>query len=222
LDGKEKLPTALQMLARTTDSFEEMRRGMLDYSSKLSDLGISKDEASSRRTLITGAASGLSASALGLSKPTVSLVVTSPPYLGVHVLYHRWQMQGRKEVRAPFFIASCDELESASSYTMVSRHTRKTEKYFTTIAASFSAVRRVLRDNALVIQLVSFADATDHLPQYLDAMQSAGLELCESYLRSAGELTWRTVPGRRWYARVRATRDSSAAQEVLLVHRKVG
>src|SRR5262249_52982637 len=25
------------------------------------------------------------------------LVLTSPPYVGVHVLYHRWQVQGRRE-----------------------------------------------------------------------------------------------------------------------------
>ena len=33
------------------------------------------------------------------------LVVTSPPYPGVHVLYHRWQIGGGKETPAPFWIA---------------------------------------------------------------------------------------------------------------------
>jgi hypothetical protein len=34
------------------------------------------------------------------------LVVTSPPYPGVHVLYHRWQVDGRKEAPLPFMIAN--------------------------------------------------------------------------------------------------------------------
>ena len=29
------------------------------------------------------------------------LVVTSPPYPGIHMLYHRWQVDGRKETDAP-------------------------------------------------------------------------------------------------------------------------
>jgi hypothetical protein len=34
------------------------------------------------------------------------LVVTSPPYPGVHVVYHRWQIKGRKETPAPFWLAN--------------------------------------------------------------------------------------------------------------------
>lgn len=35
-----------------------------------------------------------------------TLVITSPPYPGVHVLYHRWQVLGGKETPAPFWIAN--------------------------------------------------------------------------------------------------------------------
>ena len=34
------------------------------------------------------------------------LVVTSPPYPGVHVVYHRWQINGRRETPAPFWLAN--------------------------------------------------------------------------------------------------------------------
>ena len=34
-----------------------------------------------------------------------TLVLTSPPYPGLHVLYHRWQVRGRRETPAPFWIA---------------------------------------------------------------------------------------------------------------------
>jgi hypothetical protein len=32
------------------------------------------------------------------------LVLTSPPYPGLHVLYHRWQVKGRRETPAPFWV----------------------------------------------------------------------------------------------------------------------
>jgi SAM-dependent methyltransferase len=34
------------------------------------------------------------------------LVLTSPPYPGVHVVYHRWQINGRKETPAPFWLVN--------------------------------------------------------------------------------------------------------------------
>jgi hypothetical protein len=37
------------------------------------------------------------------------LVVTSPPYPGIHVLYHRWQVDGRRETPAPYWIAACND-----------------------------------------------------------------------------------------------------------------
>jgi hypothetical protein len=37
------------------------------------------------------------------ARQKVSLVLTSPPYPGVHVLYHRWQVDGRRETPAPYW-----------------------------------------------------------------------------------------------------------------------
>jgi hypothetical protein len=49
------------------------------------------------------------------------LVVTSPPYPGVHVLYHRWQVDGRKEAPLPFMIANKLDGSGGSYYTMGDR-----------------------------------------------------------------------------------------------------
>lgn len=219
-DGKEHLPTPSQIVERIRDAFQEMRIGMVEYSEALGRLNISKQDAKSRRLMRVGAAGDLSPRAFGLAKPSVSLVVTSPPYLGVHVLYNRWQIQGRKELKVPFFIADCADIGGPAAYTIVARGRKSNEKYFSTIEASFRAIRSMLKSKAYVVQLVSFANSETALPLYLNAMSQAGLDLCESYLHTAGDLTWRSVPGRRWYARVGAVSDSSASQEVLLVHRK--
>ena len=49
------------------------------------------------------------------------LVLTSPPYPGVHVLYHRWQVDGRKEAPLPFMIANKLDGAGLSYYTMGDR-----------------------------------------------------------------------------------------------------
>lgn len=222
LDGKEQLPTPVQILSRLRGAYQEMRTGMLDFTGQLRTDGIEKVELRRRTRLVVSAAGQLTPATFGLVAPSVSLVVTSPPYLGVHVLYNRWQLEGRRELHAPFFVADCRDIGFPSSYTIVPRNTKAVHKYFNVIASSFQSVRALLRHGAYVVQLVSFSDAETSLPLYLSAMGQAGLDPCETYLRSSIDLAWRSVPGRRWYARVGAVADSSAAQEVLLVHRKGG
>src|SRR5207249_8672817 len=85
------------------------------------------------------------------------LVVTSPPYPGVHVLYHRWQVQGRKETPAPFWIADCQDGQGSAYYTFGDRRNQKHEKlYFGTLQRSFTEIRKVVRDDAYIVQLVCF------------------------------------------------------------------
>jgi hypothetical protein len=220
-DGKEKLPSSVEFVSRFRSSFEEMREGMEAYTSELAQQGISNAEARKRRILSCGPAANVAL--IFKRNPDLrraGLVVTSPPYLGVHVLYHRWQLQGRRELQAPFYIADCEDLGGASKYTIVGRHDKSSEVYFRSIESSFRSVSDASASGAYVIQLVSFSDPAQALPKYLDALNSAGLQLCETYIHTAGQLSWRSVPGRRWYARVGAVSETSASQEVLLVHRK--
>jgi hypothetical protein len=164
------------------------------------------------------AARDLNAGTFGTERK-VDLVVTSPPYLGVHVLYNKWQLRGRTELRTAFFLSDTNDIGGASAYTIVDRKARSSAPYYTEIERSFSSVRKLLKKDAYVIQLVSFHDASSALPNYLDALKRSGLELCETYAGPQQDLHWRAVPGRRWYARVGAVSDSSASKEVLLIHR---
>ena len=61
------------------------------------------------------------------------LVVTSPPYPGVHVLYHRWQVDGRKEAPLPFMIANKLDGSGGSYYTMGDRKNPGLATYFENI-----------------------------------------------------------------------------------------
>lgn len=221
LDGKESVPTPTQFLTRLRHSFDVMTVGLRAFRVEVENQGHSKADVRSRRKLLSCRAADIAGQPFfGGKLNTAGLVITSPPYLGVHVLYNKWQVGGRTETRAPYFISAVPDLGAPSRYTLLSRGNGATKKYFDAIHESFAAVYRRLSEKGHVIQLVSFADSERSLPPYLDALTAAGLELCDMYVSSAGGLTWRPVPGRRWYARVGAISDSSAANEVLLIHRR--
>lgn len=139
------------------------------------------------------------------------LVVTSPPYPGVHILYHRWQTGGGKETSAPFWIAAARDGKGASCYTMGGRqgHT-----YFEQLGVRMAAIREVMRDGAFLLQVVGFSQPEVQLDLYLETMRASGfIEMPQL----EGTRIWRDVPGRRWHA---AQREAApAAREVVLVHR---
>jgi hypothetical protein len=162
--------------------------------------------------------SGLKSNLLRRRPP--KLVVTSPPYPAVHVLYHRWQVLGRRETAAPFWIADCHDGQGASFYTFGDRRRQDhDEQYFDRLARCFSDLRKVVRDDCVVVQLVGFARPSEQLPSYMEAMNTAGFiefnfgkagdRLCR------GEL-WRAVPGRKWYTSLRA--ETTQTKEILPVH----
>jgi hypothetical protein len=148
------------------------------------------------------------------------LVVTSPPYPGVHVLYHRWQVDGRKEVPLPFMIVNKLDGAGSSYYTMGDRKYPKLKTYFDNIRAVMSSVTALANRRTVVVQMVAFSERGWQLPRYLETMEEAGLQ--EMFLpmlngKRDGRL-WRTVPGRRWYSKQRGA--TPASEEVVLLHRK--
>lgn len=148
------------------------------------------------------------------------LVVTSPPYPGVHVLYHRWQVDGRKEAPLPFMIANKLDGAGSSYYTMGDRKNSELKTYFENIRATMSSVASLADKRTVVLQMVAFSEPKWQLPRYLEVMERAGLQ--EAFLpalkgQADGRL-WRSVPGRRWYSDQRG--DTPGSQEVVLIHRK--
>ena len=147
------------------------------------------------------------------------LIVTSPPYPGIHVLYHRWQVDGRREAPAPFWIAGTLDGAGSSHYTMGDRKNPELRSYFENLKASFSSIAAIAGPETTIVQLVAFSDVDWQLPKYLDVMERCGLveERPWSRKEADGRL-WRNVPNRKWYASQRPR--SPGAREVVLVHRK--
>jgi DNA modification methylase len=145
----------------------------------------------------------------------VNLVVTSPPYPGVHVLYHRWQVNGRRETPAPYWIANCFDGESESYYTFGKRSEKHDGTYFEQSLKTLQATRSVMRDGGIMIQMIAFSRPRTQLKRYLDNMTKAGFR----EVRTEGNRpvrTWRDVPGRNWHANFKG--ETSSAREVALLH----
>src|SRR5262249_31646119 len=103
-----------------------------------------------------------------------SLVVTSPPYPGVHVLYHRWQVRGRRETAAPYWIANLIDGHHASYYTFADRNRRDISKYLETAKDAFASVRRLVSKGTPLVQMMAFGDPDEHLGPYLQMLADAG------------------------------------------------
>ena len=149
------------------------------------------------------------------------LIVTSPPYPGIHVLYHRWQVDGRKEAPAPFWIAGKLDGAGASYYTLGDRKSPSLQSYFDNLKSTFNSVAAMAGEETTIVQMVAFSKPDWQLPKYLEIMEECGLEEHRPWgapLDHEDGRLWRDVPSRRWHAHQKA--HAPGAREVVLVHRK--
>ena len=152
----------------------------------------------------------------------VDLVVTSPPYPGLHILYHRWQVNGRRETPAPYWIAGCQDGQGDAYYNFGSRHQPGLHSYFETSLRTLKAIRRVMHKGTYIVQMVAFSDPKNHLPRYLTNMEMAGFK--EALFQTGTPLNthnriWRMVPNRKWHASLRGKTHGS--REVVLIHQTI-
>jgi hypothetical protein len=157
-----------------------------------------------------------------LDQGSVDLVVTSPPYPGIHMLYHRWQVDGRRETPAPYWIAACNDGQGASFYNFADRRQGAADSYFIESLRTLIGIRSVMKRGAYFVQMIAFSEPETHLPRYLANMEAAGFEevrLDEEAGLSRHRRIWRSVPGRRWHANLKG--DLNSSREVVLVHRAV-
>jgi hypothetical protein len=143
----------------------------------------------------------------------VSLILTSPPYPGVHMLYHRWQVYGRKETALPYRLLHLQDGRFESHYTFGSRKEPEA-RYFPLLHEVIVSLKQLLAPSTIVAQVVGFSDPDRYLPLFRRVMNTAGFE---EMTPPTETVVARIVPHRRWYADLSPTQH--AAQEFLLVHR---
>jgi hypothetical protein len=219
LDARKQVPSAMEFRRQLYANAREMITGMSDYT-------LARKEANLAARMDQKAPICLHRSVVGIeeelgrwvNKP-VRLILTSPPYPGVHVLYHRWQVQGRKETPAPFWIADSLDGSGASFYTFGDRNAASQDEYYRRALDAFRSIAKIATRKTIVVQMIAFSRPIVQLPRYLEVMQEAGfteIKIPAIANRSDGRI-WRSVPNRKWYASQRGLIPSS--NEVVLLHK---
>jgi len=214
LDGRSKLATIDEFRNRLGVITREMVQGARELRAAVQQNG--RQPVTVLHRSAAGVEEDKRLSKVGAPK----LVVTSPPYPGVHVLYHRWQVDGRKEAPLPFMIANKLDGAGSSFYTMGDRKYPELKTYFDNIRATMSSVKALANARTVIVQMVAFSDPSWQLPRYLETLEEAGLRelFLPALKRQRDGRLWRSVPGRRWYSDQRG--ETPGSQEVVLFHRK--
>jgi DNA methylase len=215
LDGRKRLPTIAEFRNMLTEICAEMVVGARQLQA-----AVKRYPRVPKIRVLNRSAAGLEDDERFSHWPSPKLILTSPPYPGVHVLYHRWQVDGRKEAPLPFIIANRLDGAGSSYYTMGDRKHPELKTYFDNIRSTMSSVAALADGQTVFVQMVSFADVSWQLRRYLETMEDAGL--CEVFLPTlrgeADGRLWRFVPNRRWYSDQRG--ETPGSREVVLIHRR--
>jgi hypothetical protein len=219
LDMRSEIPSARELIDVVCSVAADMADAASVYARRVrqADARYSIGVRSRRTRVLLQSVPGL-ADRLGLISPA-KLVVTSPPYPGVYVNYHRWKVRGRKETPAPFWLANRLDGNGLAYYTMAARADPSLTTYFARLEEAFTDVRFLCDDFTVVVQIVGFHNPSKDLPRYLAAMEAAGfteMQFPDVATADDGRL-WRQVPNRRWWA-VNAA-EMHTAVEVVLFHR---
>lgn len=220
LDGKKNHTSLSEFRKKLSNNFNKMLEATQDFGRKLKYL---QKSLPTLCTLIEGNADQIDAHPFfSCQGAKVNLVLTSPPYPGVHVLYHRWQVDGRRESPAPYWITGCSDGQGEAFYNFGGRHEVGLNRYFTASLETLRKIRTVMIDGAYMVQLVAFNDPSKYLDRYLNNMKIAGFkEVFVVPPQNNGQVQriWRQVPSRKWHASLKGSTHS--AREVVLIHQAI-
>ena len=169
LDGRSKLPSIKEFRAFLQETVMVMVAGARELRTSVIENGREPV------TVLCRSAAGLQDDFRLSETGAPRLIITSPPYPGVHVLYHRWQVDGRKEAPLPFLIANRLDGAGSSYYTMGDRKYPGLKTYFESIRATTSSVAALANEKSIIVQMVAFSEPSWQLPRYLEMMKEAGL-----------------------------------------------
>ena len=219
LDGRKEIPTASQFRDRISFTASSMIEGARDFTrvARIADIQ-SPANGKSRTICLHSRADAMAKFIQGRERGYPKLIVTSPPYPGVHIIYHRWQVRGGRETPAPFWIAN--RLDgSGEAYYLMNARRHGLNRYYEGIQETFTSLRSVSSNQTTLIQLVAFSNPEQQLPRYLDVMEASGFQECilSEHLDSSDGRLWRQIPGRKWHANSKGRLQSGS--EVVLIHR---
>lgn len=217
LDCKHKIPDLEYVRLTFSRVARSMVDGLNEFVRMAESSSIPKNKVTSMRQIHHGSAAGSVVDRiLSSAFPKPTLVLTSPPYPQVHVLYNKWQILGRRETSVHYSLAALKDGYSPSFYTMGARSRRGQEEYFQNLRTAFSSLRRLVTPETVLVQLIAFPDEESVRRRYLLTMTEAGFRPIDIGESGSPGITARTVPNRRWYAYIHDKQFSS--REVLMIH----
>lgn len=209
LNGRRQVPSVSEFRERLALVIHEMLAGLVSLNEAMPD-------AVHKPILVHADVESLESKLTRVDAPRADLVVTSPPYPGVHILYHRWQVDGRKETDAPYWISGTNDGQGCSFYNFADRRRNAEDRYYEKAERAFRSVRSAMRKGAVLAQLVAFTEPTRQLPRYIRMLERSGF----AETREPGtHRIWRPVPGRSWHASSKGRLNTS--REVMLLHEAV-
>jgi hypothetical protein len=213
LDCRQEIPTVSEFREHLTMLLAEVVAGADAFAHAVGESG-----ADNRPVLLHRSAVGAEQESSLRELGPPALVLTSPPYPGVHVLYHRWQIMGRRETPAPFWIAGTLDGAGSSFYTFGDRKQKELRGYYHQAAQAFSSVAKLVSKRTVVAQMVAFSDPTWQLSTYLEMLETCGFQekKFSEIANAADGRVWRSVPNRKWYADKQG--QTSGSKEVTLFH----
>lgn len=217
LDCQSKIPSVDEVKTTFGRLLRNMISGLNEFVAMAKSNNIPKNKITSMRQIFLGSTDGSiidKIESLTTSKPT--LVLTSPPYPGIHVLYNKWQILGRRETVAHYRLADLKDGHGESFYTMGGRRQRGSDIYFETLFQALVNLRKLVSPSAIVVQLVAFPDEEFLRARYLSTMNRAGFDPLDSSNSGIPDSLTRMVPNRRWYAYYHEKQCSS--RETLMIH----
>ncbi len=215
LDCREDIPSAREVRKQFLIFVEEMIDGARHFTMAVRENGMNPEIICLHRSAI-----GIETEPAIQESGAPALILTSPPYPGVHILYHRWQVLGRRETPAPFWIAGTLDGAGASFYTFGDRRQNELRKYYGQVRSAFTSVAKVASQATIIVQMVAFSEPGWQLSAYLKAMEDCGLteQKHPQLANHADGRVWRSVPNRRWYADKGGATGGS--KEVVLFHKR--
>jgi DNA modification methylase len=219
VDCKENIPSTKDFRRAFSENLKIFAKGMKSLNDVVQKN--SKDVALTTCFCVNQSSESLSnCEGISLLPSKPKLVITSPPYVGVHMLYHQWQVNGRKRTRTPFWIIDSLDGMGSSHYTFGYYRDHGKRTYFENAERVFRSIYESIADDAIIVQLVGFSHYKRYLPKYLEMMENSGYEelpLITDKLNRTKRI-WRDVSNRKWYMRTK--NEVSPSKEVLLLHRK--
>jgi hypothetical protein len=119
LDCRSRIPSAGEFRKKLAEKLQELQIGARSFRRSVHRNRPPNGGLPAALCLHRAAAELPNADAITSLPKRPSLVVTSPPYPGVYVLYHRWKVRGRKESAVPFWLANCDDGQGQAYYWLI-------------------------------------------------------------------------------------------------------